>query len=607
MHPSVHEIARYLRVDSEQVLQRMSELGEPARASSSTVSLSNAVQVIDSFGKSGDLFVKSRNLRTSNRQSLSSQGPRDKRINVNPENDQNILPSEILKADPKAPSSRQFGWHAGPVARPNHPDLNREIRRAERRFPILRDQRSALAALGSQVVHLSAASDPVISGCDVALVRFSSAIETAFGLTREVMVLYTPYPDFQRRTFEAAFRQLKELGTQATPDVIFIVSNDPRLEFKFDDSAPLGLIELLREHLHTRDLFNETTPVSGTKFFGRRTLLQSLREDVISQNVSGIFGLRKAGKTSVLFQLREDLKKDRVITVLIDLETFPSPPEDPIDDILAELHRRIVDEVKSEGLSASKLSHLPKDPSIVQFKNALQTLVKKLDNDGYKLLLMLDEIEYLTPSDQIDVAEGPLPRISQFLASLRAIVQESSNFTFILSGLTSSILESGRLYGRPNPLFSWAKSRYLGPLERTDADNLATSVGARMGIAIDPGALEAIYDASGGHAFLYRNLASAVVESLDTDVDIRRITKAGVLRELNEWSISVQGYVREMINHVGRYYPEESILLELVRDEPDALEEILRDEPEVARHLLDLGLISGPSGKRELNVLLELM
>src|SRR3954465_10955307 len=97
----------------------------------------------------------------------------------------------------------------------------------------------------------------------------------------------------------------------------------------------------------------------------------------------------------------------------------------------------------------------------------------------------------VTPSDRIDIHEGEMSSIAQFLGVLRSLVQENRNFTFLLSGLTSSIVEEGRLYGRPNPLFSWAKAYFLAPFKRPEADELATSVGSRMGIDIEKGALEA--------------------------------------------------------------------------------------------------------------------
>lgn len=109
-----------------------------------------------------------------------------------------------------------------------------------------------------------------------------------------------------------------------------------------DDEDELSLITLLRDYIYARDLFYMTTPVSGASFFGRRTLLQSMRDDVFNQRVTGVFGLRKSGKTSILMQLKEELQEDKVVTVLMDLEAFPSPPEDPTDDIVSDLRRRLI-------------------------------------------------------------------------------------------------------------------------------------------------------------------------------------------------------------------------------------------------------------------------
>lgn len=612
----VHEIASQLGVDTKLVVARLRELGEFVKGPSSSIEAPVARRVIASFESTGHTTpgaaapVRRRTAQSSAREDANASGPLAQAERA-----------DVLAADPEAPSSREHGWHSDPVKAPQQADLLRAIGRAEKRFSAISDQRRALARLGSQLVFMAPASDPVLNGSFVALVRFSGAIESAFGFTREVMILYTPYPDLQSRTYEAAFRELKSLKGNVTPDIIFLWSSDRRaalklddwsvpgrlaIPFTFDDENPIGLIALLREHLHVRDLFNETTPVSGATFFGRKTLLQSLKEDVLAQRVSGIFGLRKAGKTSVLYELRENLEADKVISVLVDLETYPSPPDDPIDDIVSDIRRRILDELRRRKLSVSKLGSLPENPTILQLKSALQTLARKLESDGYRLLLMLDEIEYLTPADRIDVAEGAMPRIAQFLSALRSIVQESSNFTFLLSGLTSAILENGRLYGRPNPLFSWAKPRYVGPLEKGEADKLATFVGDRMGIAIDPGALAALFEASGGHAYLYRNLASTVVASLSMEVMQRRMTRAAVLREYESWVTSVRGNVNEMIDHVGRYYSTEVVLLELIRENPEELHSLLADEPEAARRLRNLGLVRTVDGVDELSVLLDL-
>lgn len=611
-------MAAELGVDAKDVLQRLKEMGEFVKSPSSTIEPPVARRLRASFGS--DTLERRPLTSPVRRRPSTPRHPDEAQYRPSPALRSDPDAAAVIAADPEAPSSREYGWYSDPVSVPTQPDLLRAIGRAENRFSTLAGQRRALARLGSQLVHVAPAKHAVLGGSTVALVRFSGAIESAFGFTREVMVLYTPYPDLQVRTYEAAFEELSALKGNVTPDVIFVWSKDRRaplklddwsapgrlaVPFVFDEEDPLGLVALLREHLHVRDLFNETTPVSGATFFGRKTLLQTLREDVLSQSVSGIFGLRKAGKTSVLYELRENLSADNVVSVLIDLESYPSPPEDPVDDILEDVRRRLLEELRRRKLSVSKLGSLQEYPSIMQLKSALQTLVRKLDQEGYRLLIMLDEIEYLTPAG-VDVAEGPMPRIAQFLAALRGVVQESSNFTFLLSGLTSAILESGRLYGRPNPLFSWAKSRYVGPLEKSEADRLATNLGARMGIAIDPGALESLYQASGGHAYLYRNLASTVVASLPMDEMRRRITRAVILRQYDDWSVAVRGHVKEMLDHVDRYYPVEGVVLELMRENPTDIADLARDEPEAARRLRNLGVLHSVNGVDELSVLLDL-
>ncbi|NEE03839.1 translation initiation factor IF-2 N-terminal domain-containing protein [Phytoactinopolyspora halotolerans] len=597
----VHELAAELGLEVKVVLARLKEIGEYVRSASSTIEAPVANKLRESFG------VHDQRPEPGTSPALRTQD----------------RPHQAAAAfDATTPSARQFGWRAGAVKRPQHPDLLNNIERVSKRFPAFRDHIDALARLGSQIVYAGMCLQEAFRGCAVAHVRFSGAIEAGFGFTREVMLFYSPYEDLQARTFEAAVRELKGSDRSVTPDTFFMWSPDQRLRVKLNDwSRPsrlaipllieaeddLSLITLLRDYVYARDLFYITTPVHGASFFGRKTLLQSLRGDALSQRVSGIFGLRKSGKTSILMQLKEQLQEDKVVTILMDLETFPSPPEDPTDDLVAELRRRLIAELKAHNLRTRELSETSSRPTILELKNALQDVLKSLNRDGNRVLLLLDEIEYLTPADRIDIAEGDMPRIAQLLSALRSIVQETENFTFILSGLTSAIIEGGRLYGRPNPLFSWAKGIYVKPFSREEADDLAGTVGGKMGIQIEPGALEALHEASGGHAFLYRNLSSAVVANLPKNDFQRTMTRAAVLRELGDWKSRVRGNIEEMIQHVKRYYATEAVLLELLMEHPNDFRDLVDSEPVAVRRLKDLGLIYETNGEFEVNVILELL
>ncbi len=365
---------------------------------------------------------------------------------------------------------------------------------------------------------------------------------------------------------------------------------------------------MLRDHIYARDLFYESTPVHGDRFFGRRQLLRSLHDDIKNQRVVGLFGLRKAGKTSVLSQLLDEISDDNRIVFLRDLETLPSPPNDPIPGLIKDLVADLQDALSRKGLRHRRMfAQLGETPNSSEFRRAMQACLRYLATEHIEVVLMLDEIEYLTPSDRIDIHEGDMSSIAQFLGALRSLVQENRNFTFILSGLTSAIVEGGRLFGRPNPLFSWAKSNYLTPFTRGEADELAISVGGRMGIDIDSGALEAFFEATGGHAFLYRSLASAVVRTLPTDVFQRTIARSDVLRALEGWKRSVVGNISEMMSHVKRYYSVESILLEVLQTDPQEFPSISAEYPAELQHLLSLGLVEHRDSQYQLTTVLELL
>jgi hypothetical protein len=575
----VYELARDLGLESKVVLQRAADLGILLRSASSPLSDEAASKLRRSYGD------------VSHR--VSGQG------------------------------RTTAGWQAGAINPPTDDRVRRSIDAMCSAFPTMAAHRRILRQLGSEIVYAGYVKEPKFSECAVALIRFSGAIESAFGLTREVLFFYSPHRDTQIRTYHAARQALDQVPRQVTPDLIFFWSSDHRLKPKLDDWSsggfmaiplllaadedPISFISLLRDYIFARDLFYETTPVRGERFFGRKTLLQGIRDDLRNSRVAGIYGLRKAGKTSVLTQLQMEVDSDLHIVVLQDLESLPSPPIDPVPQLLRDIRDRVLSRLREHGYPSKVLGDLPVGFGLDAFKLAMSKVLRDLERKGARLTLLLDEIEYLTPSDSIDVREGPMPSVAQFLGTLRSLVQENDNFTFLLSGLTSAITESGRLYGRPNPLFSWAKAYYVSPLNRLEADDMAKTVGSRMGIRISSEALTALYDASGGHAFLYRHLASHVTTHLPLDVFERSLTGPDVLRALESWRRIISGVLREMLDHVERYYPEEAFLLEVLRTDPAYFASIADDEPLAVGHLLALGLITGDSRRFELSAMLDMM
>lgn len=576
----VYQLAKQLGVTSKELLARLRDLDEFARSASTTLTPEIVARVRLAYGDVGDRL----------------QGET---------------------------SSRVPGWNAGAVRAPSHEDVLRNVAKLKRDFPVTSEHQAALQRLGSQIFFAGPCKVTGFEDSSIALVRFSGAIESAFGLTREVLFFYSRHRDLQIRTFRAARKFLAELPREVTPDLMFFWAPDPRLREKLDDWStggfltiplvlespddPVGFVSLLRDYIYSRDLFYETTPVRGDRFFGRRQLLQALRDDVQNQRVTGLYGLRKAGKTSVLSQLAATLENDMTVVVLRDLESLPSPPEDPVPELLSDLRADILEKLRIRGIRTKELADIGERATMSDFKRALQRVLRKGGESGFRLILMLDEIEYLTPTDQIDIREGDMASVAQFLGVLRSLVQENPNFTFLMSGLTSAITESGRLYGRPNPMFSWAKASFVSPFERNEADELAVSVGRRMGIEITTGALEALYEATGGHAFLYRHLASNVVQRLPVEVFHRRMERSDVLRALGDWRLVIAGHMQEMLDHVRRYYPDEAFLLDVLDKEPAEFELFAQDIPLALGHLVNLGLVERVNSQYELTPVLQLL
>ena len=216
------------------------------------------------------------------------------------------------------------------------------------------------------------------------------------------MVFYSPYADLQIRELEAARSAIGKLKRDVTPDIVFVWSPDPRARQKLDDwsrggflaiplasiddTDPVSLVSLLRDYIYARDLFYESTPVRGDRFFGRRQLMQALRDDVSNQRVAGLFGLRKAGKTSVLTQLADDISAENRVVVLRDLESLPSPPDDPIPSLIKDLRFDLIEVLRSRNLNHRPLSQLRGDADISDFRRSMQSVLRTLEKNDVSII-----------------------------------------------------------------------------------------------------------------------------------------------------------------------------------------------------------------------------
>jgi hypothetical protein len=94
-----------------------------------------------------------------------------------------------------------------------------------------------------------------------------------------------------------------------------------------------------------------------------------------------------------------------------------------------------------------------------------------------------------------------------------------------------------------------------------------------------------------GHVFLLRTLAARVVESLSSDIGLREVSVSTIDATRRQWRRSVSGHVREMLESVARYYPDEHSILDMLITDPRQIDVLEEEFPSQIEHLIQLNLL----------------
>ncbi len=199
-------------------------------------------------------------------------------------------------------------------------------------------------------------------------------------------------------------------------------------------------------------------------FFGREDVYAWLRQHLrgkFQDNVIVLYGERRSGKTSILYQMKEQLGDDHYIPVLLDLQGMRL---EGMDGFLWGVARKIVLALRGvEGLSLldrparRDFENNPRE----QFEQVfLPPLIASLGEHRH-LLLMFDETHRLEDK----VQAGDLP--ADVFDYLRALIQFASRLNFLFS-LGSRIGEVEGL----SQLFNLAVYRKISFLDQDFAEDL---------------------------------------------------------------------------------------------------------------------------------------
>ncbi|ADY55387.1 hypothetical protein Sgly_1059 [Syntrophobotulus glycolicus DSM 8271] len=438
------------------------------------------------------------------------------------------------------------------------------------------------------------------------LLEANDFIKEQFGFEKEVLFAYSPYSHMESRSLQALYQALKIYPYKNRIDALscFFVSDDANIiewmrSGSIDNEIAQNIICFSKDELlankndawyirnrlikdcFAADLFEYSLPLrEDSFFFGRQQYISRMLDSIRRCENRGIFGLRKTGKTSLLFKVERTLIEQKMGLVLfIDCKS-PSYRTKHWYELLGEICSKIANILKIEKY------YWNKNPSGIL--GAFRYVVQEANKKGKKIILFFDEIEYISFNATLD--KHWKREFIDFWQTIWSVQSLYRNLVFIIGGVNASSVEKDMLDTIQNPLFSIVQSEYLKGFNIDETKSMIKTIGKRMGLKFSYDAIEYLYNQYGGHPMLTRKACSAInrilTESRPIDISLQKIRE--LLEEVNS---DLVYYFQHVVSEIRMFYPEEYELFEMLASGQigDFIE--LAQISEYSKHLYDYGLV----------------
>jgi photosystem II stability/assembly factor-like uncharacterized protein len=267
-------------------------------------------------------------------------------------------------------------------------------------------------------------------------------------------------------------------------------------------SAARDVDRLVQQSSRQVDLYDLRSPVvDQLDFFGRQGVLTRLSASLKRGRSVDVCGLPSMGKTSLLWCLKESLV-DPIVAYADMGYAWPGSHE---------FQARIIrDLTRDLWLKYDRFVETEEEAT---FETQLLSIAAAVPGDEtwqVQVVLLLDDVAMTSAGER-----------RHCLDALRRLAEAESAFALVVTWRDAAL-----------PL---ATCQILTPLDEQACATLVLSVGARMGLAFTPGSLLRIYQETGGHPFLLRQLGSAIVRQIPAShapPESRQVMPAWVERAL---------------------------------------------------------------------------
>lgn len=367
--------------------------------------------------------------------------------------------------------------------------------------------------------------------------------------------------------------------------------------------------DILSQYLGSRDLYDSTLPVSGRRLFGREKLLVQLVNHIQRGEFIGLFGLRKMGKTSLVYQLRDEKLKDEAVAY-VDLQSSPGLSIHSFGPVYWEIERDLLNRLSGAHpflKNVLRLGQYERFSDVVAanvnpglyFGEDVRALLD-LIHDGAlegigRLVIVIDELERCLPL----ASQPPMEGYMDFFGILRGLAQ-TDRYRGLLSSVViaanAAISERAYWDGRENPVFSLYKTIFVPPLSQPDTSQMIQTLGKGMSVYWDPAALRLAFEECGGHPFLTRVLCSQVAARHPQRP--LQVTERMVQNELPIFIRDRSDKFQQIVELLHSHFPEEERLLEELAVNSD----VTRAAEQHIPHLLGYQLIREYPGGYDISI-----
>lgn len=403
-----------------------------------------------------------------------------------------------------------------------------------------------------------------------------------YNLSNEFLLLFSNYQSFDTRTFDLVDKTLEDFSNRLDKLCVFVVSDDDKFISKvsrlIEDQKDFRLVvpftykevqsnnfnleflnDRMRQFLYSRDLFSFESPIQKDDFFyGRSQVVQHLYSKYSAGEQSGLFGLRKIGKTSVLYALERTLIHRNGKSIFIDCQS-PSVHKqrwfELLDHIVEVIYRKY--SLKREQL----LGKYTDKSAAINFEYELIKLYRDLDEN--RILFIFDEIESIT--FELSPSEHWKENLDflYFWQTIRSVYQKQPKvFSFVIAGVNPKIVEISSIKNYDNPIFSMIKPIYLNFFSYDDVKKMVSRIGGYMGLTFDEEIFTHLVDDYGGHPFLIRQVCSILNSYVDEKPVC--IDKYTYRNNKSDFEHKMTMYFEQIVGVLKTWYPHELELLSVL-------------------------------------------